>query len=118
MARVLISASSLKHIDKVIKVRIDDMEFTIRIVEEVYCSCKFTNKNNSDEADDSDSQGDSELEISLDPAPEIMEDGEDEAPQDMGKLQELDGEDDSVVGGTKSDPNGGGGTISGECLFD
>lgn len=78
VARVRVSTSSLKAIDKLFKVNIDGTEFTIRVSEELICSCQ-ANEESEDDEDQSDVEGerqwDPDMDDSVDPATATMKDG-------------------------------------------
>lgn len=69
VARTLVSTSSVNLINKTLKVRIDGVTFTIRVLEEIQCSCQHTNEQQNSDGEESNSCWDSDGENSRDPTP-------------------------------------------------
>lgn len=78
VARVLVSSSSLSHINRVLSIKIDGKVFAIRVLEESPCACNFPKEEEEDDESESQWEKESENEnvTSLRPAKAMLKGGE------------------------------------------
>lgn len=109
VARVLVSATIMSHIDKTLNVRIDGEIFKIRVIEESKCSCDFRVIDEEDEDElEEDTQPEIDCERSLKQAVATVKgDGEDDNGEDsvcQGQNLEVEGSQRAIVKSQVQEP--------------